>query len=918
MSSASVPFSPSVANEFAIKWKTYTEEEQWERTFWHEFLRDICGIEDYSLAGIEPQKRVLNPETGNQERIDLFWRDVAIIEHKSASKSLVDAESQARRYLKNLPPPLRPPYLILCNFQEMSIIDAANSKRHDFPLIDLPKYVHLIEQMASRTLFHQNREELIVDQQAAKLMADIYVNLADSGIDEHLTSIFLVRLLFLLFGDDTGMWKRNSFKSILQNEAISDSVLPNVLQELFSFLNTKDSKRSATDSKRFSQMPYINGGIFSEEVTLPRINARLRKSLINAANYDWGAINPTIFGALFQLIKSKEDRSALGEHYTSEENILKVIKPLFLDNLYNQLVEAWDDLKALRGLRKNLGEIKVFDPACGCGNFLVVAYKYLRQLEREIIVRSQELSGKTTALALDGTFGLSVGLHQLFGIEILEWPSQVARVATYLTDHQENLKLEKVTGIAPNRFPIRETATIINENSLKVDWQDVLTIDSNCYILGNPPFVGMYLMSKEQQIDRDSIFEEFDQESSRTGRLDYVASWYAKAISSIRNSGARCAFVSTNSLCQGEQARTMGPFFANTGFEIDFAFPTFPWSSDLSNAAAVHVVIIGFSKVDKHKNKVLYFYDENSGRTTKKTASHINFYLIDGPDIELVKRETPLVLGLPDCTKGSQPTDGGYLLIKEAESVEALKDPIAKKYLRRFIGATELLYDETRYCLWLVDASPKELRESNFIKKRLDLVAKIRLQSPTKSVRDQAAEPHLFTQIRQPRERYLALPKVSSENRACIPAAYFEPSDIAGDGVLTIPGAPLWVFGYLQSRAFTDWVATFSGRLESRFRINPAIVYFTFPFKVPKGKDLENLVSLSQNVLTARGECTGLNLAEMYEPLQMPKVLRDSHKALDKFVDHLYFGNRDISDSMRLEILINAYNEIMAGERLSN
>lgn len=910
--------SRNAAAAFADKWNSYTDEKQHARGFWSDFFRTLCGVDDEEVAGIEYEKRVKSTISGNQEYIDVYWKNVALIEHKSAGENLDKAELQARGYWLSLPPGYRPKTIIISDFLNFRLIDVALNRTHDFPLSKLPENIHRFEAIISGNRTRISEEEITVDQQAAKLMANLYLELEDHGFEGHETSVFLIRILFLLFGDDTGMWSKNLFLKLVMGTKEDGSDIGSKLDTLFTVLNTPGSERAKDLDEGFIDFPYVNGGIFAEKISVIDFNKKMRIALVDVANYDWTTINPTIFGSLFQLIKNKEARRELGEHYTSEENINKIVYPLFLDELQEHLADAWDNKKALKKLRQDLAKIKIFDPACGCGNFLVVSYRHLRQLELELIVRLNHLEGTQDSLQLDGSMGLSVSLSQLHGIEIEEWPAQVARMALFLTDHQENLRLERFTGATPNRFPIKDSANILNANSLACDWNELVGVDDYTYILGNPPFIGMSLMTAEQQQSRNSVFAEFTDESSRAGRLDFVASWYAKSISTIKDKSTKCAFVSTNSICQGEQARTLGPFFVNTGIEIDFAYPTFSWTSDSKNAAAVHVVIVGFSKKSSaSKKKNIYRVNGADNSITVSAAKHINIYLVEGEEIELVKRNKPLLAGLPDCTKGSQPTDGGNLFFSQGERADYAGDAVLDKYLKRFIGATELLYDEMRYCLWLPDASPAEIKSSKIIMERLSKVSEMRSKSPTLSVRQQATTPGLFTQIRQPGTDYFALPNVSSEKREYIPGDFFSSEDIAGNGILTFPSAPLWLFGFLQSKLFTAWVETFSGRLESRFQIHPAIVYFTFPFVELSRIQIEAIEELCNKVLHARKSHKGTNLATLYDPLVMPLDLRKSHDALDRYMDSLYSKKRMNQNSERIEVLIGKYNEILAGERLA-
>jgi type I restriction-modification system DNA methylase subunit len=914
MTTPLVPFSPSVANDFAIKWKTYTEEEQWERTFWHEFFRDICGISDYSIEGIEPQKKVLNPSTGNLERIDLYWRGVAIVEHKSADKSLEDAEVQARRYWQNLPPSLRPPFLILCNFRFMRIVEVKSEKVIEFPLIELGSHVHHFESLSKHHLLHSNPDEIAVDQQAAKLMADIFVNLEDSGYDEHSTSVLLVRMLFLLFGDDTRMWKQNAFKTILTSDIYSNEQFSTVLEELFSFLDTEDSKRSDEKLQKFQDLPYINGGLFKESIKAPKITQRLRKSIENAANYDWGSINPTIFGALFQLIRSKDDRSQLGEHYTTEENIQKIIGPLFLDEIRKSQESAWDDPKALRKLLERLHKMKFFDPACGCGNFLLVTYKRLRQIELEIQIRVGDLEKKSIALMLDGSIQQKISIGNFYGMEISEWPAQVARIALLLAEHQENLKFEAVTGLAPTMLPINDSASIIVCNALRASWQTFCPVEKDTYILGNPPFVAMSKKNEEQQEDSKVVFEELGigvDNSLRSGRLDYVACWFAKFITEYGNSDARCAFVSTNSLLQGEQARSMGLLLNLAKMKIDFAHKTFLWRSDTRDAASVLVIVVGISNERADTGtRVIYEYAELDSDPISLEAKEINAYLLDSTVKVIQKHAKPLVK-VPKLTEGNRPQDGGGLIVEEEEYKAIIKnDEIVAKYIRKMVGSHDMLNGINRYCLWLTEANPKELKASKFISERLKIVAKARLESPTDSARAKATTPHLFLSIRQPKQRWLCVPRVSSENRPIIPMQFFGPEVIPHDTALSLDGADDYLFGLLQSGLFTSWVRTVAGRLGVSIRVSPDLCYNSFPFPSSTEKQRKDVSDIAVEILNIRAKYSDIPLGDLYKPGLTPVDLQLAHKALNRLVDSLFGLAGRATEAQRLAVLFDKYGEM--------
>jgi hypothetical protein len=582
----------------------------------------------------------------------------------------------------------------------------------------------------------------------------------------------------------------------------------------------------------------------------------------------------------------KEQRRNLGAHHTREHNILKVIEPLFLDELRARLDSA-SSVQALRRLRDDLSRLTFFDPACGCGNFLIVAYRELRRVELELLRKLRELEGGETQLTTDLDKHRSIAVDQFYGIDVEEFPVRIAQVAMYLVDHLANLELDEEFGMWFPSFPITASAHIELGNALRMDWRELLPLEECSYLFGNPPFHGMAFMTPEQHQDNRLVFANANAKGLRTGRLDYVACWYAKALDYLADSDVRAAFVSTNSLTQGEQARTMGPLLERHGFSIDFAHRTFPWTSEARGKAQVHVVIIGFSKDGRTKAKMLYEYPDAKGEPIGRLTDHINFYL-EGHATAPAKRYAPFLEGLPIASKGSQPTDGGHLIVEAADYHEVAADPIAAHYLRPFRQATEMLHGRPRWCLWLVDASPSDLRASPILKGRLAAVAESRNASKTVSVQAQAKTPALFTQIRQPKTRYLALPEVSSKNRDYIPGRYYDPDVIAGNKLILWPDTPLWLFGYLQSAAFMAWVRAFAGRMKSDFSISPSTVYFTFPFVMPTAGAFARVDEATQAVLDAREAHPEESIADLYDRLAMPLDLRKAHDRLDTVIDSLY------------------------------
>ena len=900
--------SRNAAAAFVERWKNTTDELQYAQSFWTDFFRALCGIEDEKVAGIEYQKRVKGDVSGNQEYIDVYWKNVVLIEHKSAGKNLDKAELQARGYLRSLPPGYRPKTIIVSDFKIIRVVDVALNRTHEFPLEKLPDNIHRFEAIISGNRTRISDEEITVDQEAAKLMANLYLELESHGYEGHETSIFLIRILFLLFGDDTGMWQKNTFLKLVMGTKEDGSDIGSKLDNLFGVLNTSAEKRPKGLGDEFKPFPYVNGGIFAEKISVIDFNKKMRVALVDVANYDWTTINPTIFGALFQMIKSKEARAELGEHYTSEENINKIVYPLFLDELQQRLADSWDSKKELKKLRVDLAKIKILDPACGGGNFLVVSYKHLRQLELELTVRLQYLEGKEADIGLDGALALSINLNQFYGIEIEEWPSQIARVALFLTDHQENRKLERITGETPSRFPIHDSATILNANSLTTDWSQMLEVDEFTYILGNPPFIGARLQTESQKTETLEIWRNID----KAGNLDYVANWFLKAARAISGKNAKASFVATNSISQGEQPPIMWPSILDCGAHINFAHRTFSWSNESAGQAMVHVVIIGITSKSVMSKYPLWSYETYKSEPTETRAENINAYLVDAPNVLINSRRAPLQKFTQPLLYGSQPNDGGAISDISPEEAAAIQtsDPIASKYLKRVVGARELLHNEERWCLWLADVTPTEIRQSKVLSQRVGEVKKTRESSERKATQELASTPHLFGFISHPSGSYLAVPLHSSEDRKYVPIAYFDSNTVCTNAVSIIPEATLATFGLMSSSAFNVWNKVISGRLESRVRISSGITYNNFPFPELDNVQTTLLEKVAQVVIEVREEFPKSSLADLYGGISMPVKLMKAHENLDSTVLKFLGIDTKSSDAQILAALFDAYNDL--------
>ncbi len=898
--------SKQVAKDFANKWRSAENEIRDYQSFWEDFFRHLCGVDDTKVAGIEFQFPVKSATSGNQNWIDVYWKNVAIIEHKSKGEDLDKAELQARGYLRSLAPGYRPRTLIISDFANFRIIDVKLNRTHEFKLDDLPENIHRFEHIISGSKPHALEEEITVDQEAAKLMANLYLELESNGYEGHETSVFLVRILFLFFGDDTKMWEHNIVKQLLLNTKEDGSDVGKTISNLFNALNTPLQNRSQPSS--YTNFPYVNGRIFSENFPEIVFNKRMRAALINAANYDWSTINPTIFGSLFQLIKTKEERGALGEHYTSEENINKIVYPLFLEELQERLTNSWDSKKQLRELRKDLNKIKILDPACGCGNFLVVSYRHLRQIELELIVRLNALEGLDGAIQLDGSMGLSITLNQFYGIEIEEWPAQIARIALFLTEHQENMKLERVTGITPNRFPLDEGANIVQGNALELPWSNLIQISDDTIILGNPPFLGSNWQSDSQRTDTANVWGGLAGSSS----LDYVANWYLVAARNMKDTDSRCAFVSTSSISRGEQPFVLWGTLNDLGFYIDFAHRTFAWDSEAAGKAAVHCVIIGFSRNQKELVKSLWSYSTPKSSPDLEMVKNINGYLVDATNILVKPKSKPINLKIQPMRYGNMPNEFGYLANITAEELNDLQksdDSIALKYIRPVIGAAEMLQNKARYCLWLVDATPSEIKSSKFISERVKMVRKLRSESKRKATISLAATPHLFQEVREQDGDYLAVPIVSSSSRDYVPMKIFSKEVIPTNALLTIPNVKLDVFTVLQSRVFSLWLQTVGGRLKSDFRISAEIVYNNFPFPQFNEEDKSRLQKAGENLMSVREKFKDQSLADLYDPNFMPSELRKIHEENDSVVLKVFGIKKGAKDT---EILAGLFERFEA------
>jgi hypothetical protein len=901
------------AKAFSEEWHDAHYEKGETQSFYNDFF-EIFGIKRRTVAVYEQRVKLLDNKHGF---MDLFWPRTLLIEQKSSRLDLGKAQGQALSYVEGLHPTDQPRWVLTCDFQTWNLLDLETGAELKFHLKDLHKHITAFDFMLGRRVSFENQAGVTI--KAAELMGKLHDALEEAGYTGHDLEQFLVRILFCLFADDTGIFQpKDIFLQLIDNDTRTDgSDTGRVLSHLFDILDTPEGKRQKGTSGELDAFPYVNGQLFSGPLRIPQFDQKMRDHLLDAARHDWSSVSPAIFGSLFQSVMDAKERRAKGAHYTTEANILKVIGPLFLDDLKDEL----DRLKARRTGREKaliefqhkLTRLTFLDPACGCGNFLVIAYRELRRLELDCL---KSLYGDQN---IDAALLSRVTVDQFYGIEYEEFPARIAEVAMWMMDHIANNELNEAFRTNYARIPLTGGATILQGDALEVEWTAFLPPHKCSYIMGNPPFIGHQWRNAVQQAGMHLVWGR----EGQVNRLDYVTAWFKKAAEyAQRNNRVETAFVSTNSICQGEQAGILWPSLARLGVQIRFAHRTFVWGNEARGVAAVHCVIIGMT-IGEPKTRVIFDYSNPRGEPFAVSARTINGYLIDAPFLSLPAR-TSAPAGLPRMLKGSQPTDGartrtpdgGYVttsnLILDAEerSWALERDSTIAKWLRPYVGGDELISGDWRWCLWLKSADPNGMRNSIEIRERLERVRLGRLQSPTESVRKFARIPHLFTQDRQPSIEYIAVPEVSSENREYIPIGFLRPDIIASNKLQIVPGGTRFHFGLLMSWMHMAWMRTVSGRLKSDYSYSPT-VYNTFPWPDATPAQRAKIETLAQAVLDARAAHPTSSLADLYDPDTMPGNLRKAHAALDTAVDKLYRAAPFASDRDRVEHLFGRYEALV-------
>jgi len=896
----------SRALAFSKEWAGESSEHAEAKSFWDGFF-NVFGVTRRRVASFETRVKKID---GRDGFIDLLWKGVLLIEHKSHNHDLDRAHTQAVDYFPGLKERELPRYIMVSDFARFRLFDLDEDEEYEFSLGEFHENVNLFGFIAG----YQTRKIQAQDPvniKAAEKMGKLHDQMKAVGYEGHPLEIYLVRLLFCLYAEDTAIFEKQQFTAYIEDKTNEDgSDLANHMSQLFEVLNTPEDKRLRNLDKHLADFPYINGKLFEERLPHAGFDTAMRDSLLECCSLDWGRISPAIFGSLFQSIMDTEARRNLGAHYTSEENILKLINPLFMDELneeFDRISKLSRNTRQLNELHERLETLKFLDPACGCGNFLIIAYRELRLLELKIL---RELN-RHGEMLLDVGQLIQVDVDQFYGIEIEEFPAQIAQVAMWLMDHQMNILASQELGDYFARLPLKKAATIVSDNALRMDWNEIVPMSELTYILGNPPFIGGKYADKEQKQDMSEVCSGID----NYGLLDFVANWYVKSTHLVtQNPRIRCAFVSTNSITMGEQVGVLWNWMFERGMSIQFAHRTFSWTSEARGKAAIHCVIVGFG-TEKYPNRKLYEYESLFSEPHEKVVKTINPYLVEASDITLKRRSKPLC-NVPSIGIGNKPIDGGHYLFTAEEKAEFLKlEPASEPYFKRWIGAKEFLNNVERWCLWLGECSPSVLKSLPESYKRVQLVRDYRLASNSGLTKKLASTPTRFHVENMPEGNYLVIPETSSERRIYIPIGFEDNSVLSSNAVRVFPDASHFHFGVLTSQMHMTWTKYVCGRLKSDYRYSKDIVYNNFPWpKNPSDVKVSKIEECARVVLDTREKYPDSSLADLYDPLTMPPNLLKAHQALDKAVDSAYGKTALKSEAERVSFLFDLYQEYVDAE----
>lgn len=910
------------ARQFIQKWNGKGKEDEDDRSYWLDILQRIMGASD-ATDRIEFQKKVI--VEGNTKRIDAYIPETKIIiEQKTLGISLekkgyqsggieLTPYEQAKRYNDNLPSSEKARWIVTSNFAEIWIYDMDTKVPEDnitkIAISDLQNHYTLLDFLLSKKVKHIT-EEMELSLKAGELVGKIHDRFLEQYNDpmakktQNSLNILCVRLVFCLYAEDAGLFNsKDAFSHYIQKYAPED--IRRALLDLFKVLDTPyDERPDLYLSDELEAFPYCNGGLFANEnIVIPRITQEIKETLLESAQFNWSKISPTIFGAVFESTLNPETRRSGGMHYTSIENIHKVIDPLFLDDLKSEFntiqsiethnaAEAKAREKRLREFQEKLASLKFLDPACGSGNFLTETYVSLRRLENEVI---SELHRGQIMLGFENDNPIKVSIHQFYGIEINDFAVTVAKTALWIAESQMMKETEDVVLMHLDFLPLKTNATIVEGNALQVDWKRIINKNDLSYIMGNPPFVGFTYMSNEQKKDMETIFPNVK-------NLDLVASWYKIASDYIKDTKIECGFVSTNSITQGETVARLWDFL---DIKINFAYRTFIWDSEASIKASVHCVIIGFASFDRQK-KVIYDGDRCI------EAKNINAYLCDAPNIIVQSRNTPLC-NVSKMVYGNKPADNGNLIIEEEDYdafIEA--EPQALPLIKPLLGAVEYLHGKKRWCIWLVGISPSEIKRCPLVLKRIQKCQEARQNSIAAGIRKFAETPTLFAQITQPLgTSYIIVPRVSSERRRYVPMGFLDANTIVTDAVQIVPNATIYEFGVMVSNVHMSWMRAVCGRLKSDYRYSKDVVYNNFPWPLPTDEQKAHIEVTAQAILDARALYPDCSLADLYDPITMPMELRKAHQQNDAAVMRAYgLSIKDTSEADCVAFLMKRYQEL--------
>lgn len=914
---ATRPEMAAAAAKFVLEWSGETRERAEKDSFWNEFF-EIFGISRRRVGGVF-EYVAKRHSTGRDGSMDLFWPGRIAVEHKSADKSLTEAMDQLVDYLLTVEENDLPQLAVVCDFKTFIVRDFDSSEPITFKLEELPAHLDLFTFLAGYRRGTGFVDEEQANLKATELLANLHDQLKAYGYPVHDLRVLLVRLLYVLFADDTQIWQKNLFEDYIRVHTAEDgSDLGSKLRDLFEVLNQEH--RMSNLPPELDAFEYVNGGLFEEPIKTPICDAQIRRDLLQACHFDWSEVSPVIFGSLFQNVMTSTERRNLGAHFTTERDILRTLRPLFLDSLELELADAkiatTGRLNRLREFRAKLPTMQFLDPACGCGNFLMVAFQNLRRLELEVQLAIRDAEGASVTGVFNIDLLRQVTLNQFHGIELEEFPARIAQTAMHLTDHKANMEMSAAFGEYVPSLPLSNSANITTANSLDVDWNETLPAAECTYIVGNPPFVGLSYRSESQTADMVRIWG-----ADYHGTLDYVTSWYQKALDYMADYPIRAALVSTNSICQGEQVAPMwGPLLARD-IQIDFAHRPFSWVSEARGRAQVHVVIIGFSKkqvISRRQKLTIYDYPNPKSEPIPRQVSRINPYLVEGRELVVTGRSTPLSPDLPPVRYGNKPTDGKNFQITSEELPQFQSDPIAAKYVRPYVGAKELLHDLPRWCLWLSDASSSDIRASKLLSERVEAIRRFRLNSKAQSTNDAARSAHLFRQVTQPDGDYICIPIHVSESRGYFPVKSLPAEAVASNANFIADDPDGVLFAVISSSWFIAWQNAIGGRLESRLRFNKFQVWNTFPLPALTKTHRKRITDAGRGVLAAREALPGQSLADMYAEGLFDPGLAAAHDALDRTLDKVLAPRRRITtEADRLGVLFSLYEAILQDGQLT-